>query len=37
MADIGIASTSRSTTAAMEASPPRDEPYFDLIELLFFA
>jgi DNA-binding MarR family transcriptional regulator len=37
MADIGIASTSRSTTAAMEASPPLDEPYFDLIELLFFA
>src|ERR1700691_260395 len=37
MADIGIASTSRSTTAAMEASQPRDEPYFDLIELLFFA
>jgi DNA-binding MarR family transcriptional regulator len=37
MADIGIASTSRSTTAAMEAAPPRDEPYFDLIELLFFA
>src|ERR1700733_7348255 len=37
MADIGIASTSRSKTAAMEASPPLDEPYFDLIELLFFA
>jgi DNA-binding MarR family transcriptional regulator len=37
MADIGIASTSRSTTAAMEASPRLDEPYFDLIELLFFA
>ena len=37
MADIGIASTSRSTTAAMDASPPRGEPYFDLIELLFFA
>jgi len=37
MADIGIASTPRSTTTAMDAAPRRDEPYFDLIELLFFA
>src|SRR3984885_4506525 len=37
MADIGIASPSPSTTAAMDSSPPRGEPYFDLIELLFFA
>jgi DNA-binding MarR family transcriptional regulator len=37
MADIGIARTPRSTTAALEASPPLDQPYFDLIELLFFA
>jgi len=37
MADIGIASTSRSPTAALEPAAPSDEPYFDLIELLFFA
>jgi len=37
MADIGIASSPRSATAAIEASPRADEPYFDLIELLFFA
>src|ERR1700689_205611 len=37
MADIGIASTPRSPTAAGEAAPRSDEPYFDLIELLFFA
>jgi DNA-binding MarR family transcriptional regulator len=37
MADIGIASTSRSATAAAEPAPRGDEPYFDLIELLFFA
>jgi DNA-binding MarR family transcriptional regulator len=37
MADIGIARTSRSATAAIETSPRLDEPCFDLIELLFFA
>jgi DNA-binding MarR family transcriptional regulator len=37
MADIGIASTPRSTTAAAGPAPRGDEPYFDLIELLFFA
>jgi DNA-binding MarR family transcriptional regulator len=37
MADIGIASTPRSTAAAVEPAPESNEPYFDLIELLFFA
>src|SRR5208282_4990504 len=37
MADIGIASTPRSTTTAHEPAPRGEEPYFDLIELLFFA
>ena len=37
MADISIASTPRSATAAIEPAPRTDEPYFDLIELLFFA
>jgi len=37
MADIGIASTSRSATTAHEPAPRGEEPYFDLIELLFFA
>jgi DNA-binding MarR family transcriptional regulator len=37
MADIGIASTPRSATATPEPAPRVDEPYFDLIELLFFA
>ena len=36
MADIGIATSPRSATA-LEAPPRADEPYFDLIELLFFA
>ncbi len=37
MADIGIATAPRSTATALEAPPRADEPYFDLIELLFFA
>src|SRR5271169_916023 len=37
MADIGIASTPRSTAAAVEPAPVTNELYFDLIELLFFA
>jgi DNA-binding MarR family transcriptional regulator len=37
MADIGIASSPRSSTAPADAAPPSREPYFDLIELLFFA
>ena len=38
MADISIASTSRSAAAAaVEPAPETGEPYFDLIELLFFA
>src|ERR1700681_294781 len=38
MADISIASTSRSAAAAaVEPAPQTGEPYFDLIELLFFA
>src|SRR5271169_4021902 len=37
MADIGIVSTPRSATATPEPAPHVDEPYFDLIELLFFA
>jgi DNA-binding MarR family transcriptional regulator len=36
MADIGIATSPRST-AAHDASPRAEEPWFDLIELLFFA
>jgi DNA-binding MarR family transcriptional regulator len=36
MADIGITTSPRSSTAH-EAPPRADEPYFDLIELLFFA
>ncbi len=36
MADIGIATSPRSATA-LEAPPRAGEPYFDLIELLFFA
>src|SRR5271167_2008871 len=39
MADISIttASKPRSTAAALEPAPGGGEPYFDLIELLFFA
>jgi DNA-binding MarR family transcriptional regulator len=37
MANIGIASTSRSTATAIKSAAAADEPYFDLIELLFFA
>jgi DNA-binding MarR family transcriptional regulator len=37
MADVGIVSTPRSATATPEPAPRVDEPYFDLIELLFFA
>src|SRR5580704_3393543 len=37
MADIGIASTPHSATTAKDPAPRGDEPYFDLIELLFFA
>src|ERR1700675_3288710 len=38
MADISIASTSRSSAAAAaDPAPAVREPYFDLIELLFFA
>jgi len=37
MADIGIASTLRSAPAAIDPAPAADQPYFDLIELLFFA
>ncbi len=37
MADFGIASKPRSVTAAVAPAPRADEPYFDLIELLFFA
>jgi DNA-binding MarR family transcriptional regulator len=39
MADISIttARKSRSAAPALEPPPGRDEPYFDLIELLFFA
>src|SRR6202790_1675151 len=38
MADISIASTSCSAAAAaVEPAPQTGEPYFDLIELLFFA
>src|SRR5271163_4387531 len=37
MADISIASTPRSSTAQAGPAPAPREPYFDLIELLFFA
>src|ERR1700757_5104528 len=37
MADISIASTPRSSAAPADPAPASDEPYFDLIELLFFA
>ena len=37
MADISIASTLRPTAAAVEPASAASEPYFDLIELLFFA
>jgi DNA-binding MarR family transcriptional regulator len=37
MADIGIARTQRSASAAVEPASEAGEPYFDLIELLFFA
>jgi DNA-binding MarR family transcriptional regulator len=37
MADISIASTPRSSAAPAEPAPASREPYFDLIELLFFA
>ncbi len=37
MAYIGIVSTPPSATATPEPAPRGEEPYFDLIELLFFA
>jgi DNA-binding MarR family transcriptional regulator len=37
MADITIVSTPRSAAAEIEPAPDAAEPYFDLIELLFFA
>ncbi len=37
MADITIVSTSHSAAAAREPTQDAAEPYFDLIELLFFA
>jgi DNA-binding MarR family transcriptional regulator len=37
MADISIASTPRSAAAAVDPARVASEPYFDLIELLFFA
>jgi DNA-binding MarR family transcriptional regulator len=37
MADISIASTPRSAAAAGDPARVANEPYFDLIELLFFA
>jgi DNA-binding MarR family transcriptional regulator len=37
MADLSIASKPRSATAAVEPAQAAGEPYFDLIELLFFA
>jgi DNA-binding MarR family transcriptional regulator len=37
MADISVASTPRSSSAPADSAPASREPYFDLIELLFFA
>jgi len=37
MANIGIVTKSRPTTTSVETAAPAQEPYFDLIELLFFA
>jgi DNA-binding MarR family transcriptional regulator len=37
MADISVASTPRSSSAPADSTPASREPYFDLIELLFFA
>jgi DNA-binding MarR family transcriptional regulator len=37
MADISIASTRRSPAAAVEPARAASEPYFEIIELLFFA
>ena len=37
MADISIVTKSRAATAPVETPSPAHEPYFDLIELLFFA
>jgi DNA-binding MarR family transcriptional regulator len=37
MADITVVSTPRSAAAAIEPASEAPEPYFDLIELLFFA
>src|SRR5580700_4045723 len=37
MADISMASTPRPAAAAADPAPAVREPYFDLIELLFFA
>jgi DNA-binding MarR family transcriptional regulator len=37
MANISIMRNSRSAVAAVDAASTADEPYFDLIELLFFA
>jgi DNA-binding MarR family transcriptional regulator len=37
MTDISIASPPRSSTPAADPAADRGEPYFDLIELLFFA
>jgi DNA-binding MarR family transcriptional regulator len=37
MANIGIVTKSRPATAPVEITSPAHEPYFDLIELLFFA
>jgi DNA-binding MarR family transcriptional regulator len=37
MANISIVPKSRTAAAPVEDAPPAHEPYFDLIELLFFA
>src|SRR6201993_5229592 len=37
MADISVATTPRSSSAPADSAPASREPYFDLIELLFFA
>src|SRR5271155_305622 len=37
MADISIASNPRPSAAAADPAPVAREPYFDVIELLFFA